>query len=134
MNTFLGDLRYAIRMLSKSPAFAAIAILTMALGIGANTALFSVVNGVLLNPLAYPHPGQLVAILWKDPRIRSRRDCLPEFPRLAARLPCVFLYGYLPQPGLHLDRHRRRRTRARLHDFRGLLFDPRRATPFRPHL
>jgi len=67
MTTFTQDLRYAIRMLLKSPAFAAIAVLTVALGIGSNTALFSVVKGVLLNPLPYPHSEQLVAVYGDAP-------------------------------------------------------------------
>ena len=62
MTTLGRDLAYAVRMLLTAPVFSTIAVLTLALGIGANTVLFSVVNGVLLNPLAYPRSGELMAV------------------------------------------------------------------------
>jgi predicted permease len=67
MRTFLQDVRYGVRMLLKNPGFAAVAILTLGLGIGANTALFSVVNSVLLNPLPFAAPDQLYALYYKTP-------------------------------------------------------------------
>jgi putative ABC transport system permease protein len=71
LNVLLQDLRYVLRSLRRQPVFSAIAILTMGLGIGATTAIFSVVNGVLLKPLPYREPNRLVAV-WeslKDDRI-----------------------------------------------------------------
>lgn len=71
MDTLLQDIRYAFRMLRRNPAFALVAILTLAVGIGANTAIFTVVDGVVLKPLPYPDPDRLLT-LWE----RSRADGL----------------------------------------------------------
>ncbi|HEY0701327.1 MAG TPA: ABC transporter permease [Candidatus Acidoferrales bacterium] len=73
------DLRYGLRMMAGSPGFTAIAVLTLALGIGANTALFSVVNGVLLNPLPYPRPAELVAVYGSTPGFDHSPISYPDF-------------------------------------------------------
>ena len=79
LETLLQDIRYGVRMLVKSPGFALVAILTLALGIGANTAMFSVVNGVLLNPLPFPHFEQIVSLFTEMPNFKNGSISYPNF-------------------------------------------------------
>jgi predicted permease len=79
MRGVLHDLQYALRQMMKSPGFAIVAILTLALGIGANTTIFSVVNGVLLNPLPYPNADRLVTLFHNKPYFVKGSISYPNF-------------------------------------------------------
>lgn len=79
LGELMADLRYGLRQLRRNPGFTGVAIITLALGIGATTAIFSVVNGVLLNPLPYPHAPRLVALAEKLPPFQDFAISYPDF-------------------------------------------------------
>lgn len=79
LHTFVQDIRYGLRMLQRSPGFTSVAVLTLALGIGANTAIFSVVYGVLLRPLPFKDPGRLIVLNETTPRVGAVAVSYPNF-------------------------------------------------------
>ena len=100
---FTRDARYAVRMLLRTPTFCLIAILTFAVGIGVNTAVFSVVNAVLLRPLPYPDADR-ITLVWIDNRRQGIRDDITSYP--------IYLVGAIRTPPTrtspHLHRNRLR--------------------------
>jgi hypothetical protein len=87
MGTSLQDVRYGLRLLIKKPTFTIVAVLTLALGVGANTAIFSIVNAVLLRSLPYRDPDRLVRICFNEPGVglRDIRFSKPELDDLQTR-------------------------------------------------
>lgn len=95
-DAFRQDIRFALRMLRKNPSFTAVIVLTLALGIGANTAIYSVVHGVLLRPLPYPHSDRLVWLSERAPGLPLYLCLAGELRRLAVHEYGVRQYGSFP--------------------------------------
>jgi len=92
LETLMQDVRYGIRMLRKNPGFAAVAVLTLALGIGASTAIFTVINAVMLRPLPYAHPERL-AMLWpQQPMVSVSKAEFAEFRKQSRSFETVAVF------------------------------------------
>ena len=85
METLLRNVRYGVRVLLRAPAFTAVAVLTLALGIGANAAVFSIVNALLIRPLALPASDRLVRVLGVDKEGQRQYLSIPDFEDLRAQ-------------------------------------------------
>src|SRR5215208_377465 len=116
MRTLLQDVRYGARTLARQPGFALVAVVTLALGIGANTAIFSVIDAALLRSLPYKDPGRLVH-LWETKRSRDfeqREASYPDFLDWRAQSAETFegLAGYAPRQFTLADAGEATRTRG----------------------
>ena len=135
METLLQDIRFGLRQLFKRPIFTALAIISMALGIGANTAIFSLVDTVLLRPLPVREPSQLIAILrHAAQRRRLHPAIVPELQRLSRSQPLLRRNARLSLCRRESEPQRRERTRLGLRCFRKLLRRPRRKAGARPRV
>ena len=101
MAILLQDLRYALRSLRRSPGFTLAAVLTLALGIGANTAIFSVIDAVLLRPLPYPEADRLV-MLWAERGAEKRLLSIPDIEDFRARSRAFADIGIVRQQSVSL--------------------------------
>ena len=99
MNSLWQDVRFGLRMLAKNPAFTAIAVLTLALGIGANTAIFSVIDAALLRPLPYPDADRIVVLYqlnYKKDKITPAAADFVDFQREASSFAQLAAYRGIP--------------------------------------
>ena len=102
----IADLKFALRMLVNAPGFTAIAVITLALGIGANSAIFSVIDAVLLHPLPFPKPNQLVAV-WSrvaNDNLEKETESIPDYVDLRDQSQTLSALAAFTRTGAVLNR------------------------------
>ena len=134
MNSVVQDVRYAFRVLAKSPGFTLVSLLRLAIGIGANTAIFSFVDAALLKPLPYVDADRIVRVMEKSPGLPETRHLYPDFSRLASGQYCVRLHGCPDRRRGHANRRWRTGSVARRPRIGALFRHFRHEGRPRPHL